>query len=126
MVSLPLKVSGSETIPMLYLAKFAAAVNPVLVGAADAEKAAARVFELTGSNPATLDEIPDEMCCCELRMTGDSEPEEDNPADGTESGVALDPFDDFAAWLEAIEGEPMPAALAQTEPPATEPAPDGV
>lgn len=111
---------------MLYVAKFANNLNPVLVGGADTAAATARILELTGEHPATLEEVPDEMCCCEIRLADDCEPGEPNPADVAESGVALEPFDDFAAWLEAIDEEPIPAVLAQTEPPATERAPDGL
>ena len=104
---------------MLYFAKFAGDLTPVLVGGSDDKIAAARVYELTGVTPVTLTEIPDEMCCCEVRLAGDAPEADDNPADATESGVALEPFDDFAVWLEEVDREPLPPALAlaPTEPP---------
>ncbi len=107
---------------MLYLAKFAGgAMTPVLVGSATTELATARVLQETGEVPVTLHEIPDEMLFCEVRFASDTDDEPDapaNPAEHTDAGVALEPFDDFAAWLESIDDEPLPAALAPTEPPS--------
>lgn len=109
---------------MLYMARFSGDMTPVLVGAATTELATSRVLEETGVLPVTLHEIPDEMLMCEIRFADgdlvDSTLATTNPADLTDVGVALEPFDDFAAWIESIDDEPFPAALAPTEPPAAE------
>jgi hypothetical protein len=109
---------------MLYFAKFKDdAVTPVVVGAATAELAAARVLEEVGESPVVLHELPDEMLLCEVHFAGGSRTEEGdvddgNPANVVDVGVALEPFDLFAAWLDQAD-----AAELGTAP--TEPAPAG-
>ena len=101
---------------MLFLVRFQNDDQfPVLIDAATVEAAAERVAqEVEGVDVATLTEVPAGLLCCEVKF---AESEENaNAADLTDSGVALDPFADFAAWLELADGATVPLPEESEEP----------
>lgn len=103
---------------MIYLAKFdpAESACPVLVEAEDVTTAIERVEAETERRPVSLSELPFGLLFCEVEFA-DAEDDPENPANASRSGVALDPFDVFATWLdtvdEAVEAPPEIAAVAQ-------------
>ena len=106
---------------MLYLARFRGDLLPILVGTSsdDTDELAERIEQEIGERPAELREVPIDVICCEVRFPDpEGEEQEDNPANVGESPV-VDPFEAFAAWLEAADEAPLPPplALAPTEPP---------
>lgn len=131
---------------MLFLARFMdRELLPCLldVPSTDGEELAAvltraieRVEVETGERPATIQAVPPGLCFLEVKFATLVEDEktlaasgvlEDNPANVSDVDVVCEPFEAFAEWLELVDDEPLPTALATapTEPPLEEAAPDG-
>lgn len=125
---------------MLYLARFQGDLLPLLVDVmgdapVDLERALALIEEATEARPVTMHPCPEGIIYGEVRFASPNQGANDadgdgNPADHSAMGVVIEPFDDFAEWLEDVDCLPHPApslALAPTEPPAEaeEGTPDG-
>jgi hypothetical protein len=118
---------------MNYLAKFRGDILPCLIDAADVETAITRIFEETNERPIALIEIPPGVLFAEVKFSTRDELEElvpseavaddeENPANHSQMGVVLEPFEAFADWLEAVDDAEL--GVAPTEaPPAEEGAP---
>lgn len=111
----------------MFLAKFAEA-NDIVVSGADGD-AALRALQAHGvvDTPARLVELPDGLFCAEVRWSDpDGEQDDENPANVAEGGLALEPFDACADWLE-IEANATNVleTRAMIEGAPTEPAPEG-
>lgn len=82
---------------MLYLARFAE-MNDCIVDAPDPETAVRVLAECVTDAPIGLQELPPGVFCCEVRWESDDDVHE--PANFTSSGIALEPFDPLATYLE--------------------------
>lgn len=126
----------------LYLARFRGTLSPLVIDEPQGLDAAiVRIEAETGERPATLESVPPGTLFTEVRFATAAgvavvegghgpeaeEEEEDNPANLSPMGVILEPFEDFAEWLEARDDDELPSvlALAPTEPPAVEESPGG-
>lgn len=103
---------------MIFLATYAEA-NSILVDATDAEDAQARLrAEVPDASPLMLFPIPVGVVLAEVRWPDPPSvvPEDkSNPANFSDAGVALEPFDALADYLEACEAVDDEAEAAVTE-----------
>lgn len=116
---------------MLYLARFATDLASLLIDAESDEDAIVIATNHAEEAPAEVRGLPSGMLVCELRIADPiGNEEDDNPANATESGVALEVLEDAAAWLADVEDQEIPPppgedlATAETERPPLE-APEG-
>jgi len=113
---------------MLYFAKFRdVEAAGFVVDAADPVAAADMVVELCGEEPAHLVPLPPGLFAAEVRIADPKEDDEDdeddepgNPANVTTSGIALDPFEGLAEWLDAADAIDPDAETASTLPAPSE------
>lgn len=118
---------------MLFVGRFRGDLLPVVLEAADGDEAVKTIEANTGTRPATLTEIPQGLLFAEVRfpaLVGEGDAAEESSCldeCGEEMPVALDPSDDFAEWLEAVDEIDLPAVLDLVPPPleAGEAVPDG-
>lgn len=107
---------------MIFVARYRGATS-VVIEAPTAEDASARlVAELPHDVPAMLFPLPEAIVfVAEVRLPTDegAEGEAENPANVSDAACVLEPFDELANFLEAVEGVELPTEA----PPATEPAP---
>lgn len=106
---------------MIYLATFAEA-NSVMVDASSVEDAQERIARaVPDDSPILLFPIPVGVVLAEVRWPDAPEDRDgSNPANVSDAGVVLEPFDDFADYLEACEAvddETEAAARARVDAP---------
>lgn len=98
---------------MLFVAEFADVdLNPVLVEAEDSAAAVAAVARAGVESPVSLlREVPPGLFLAEIWYSGGGD---DNPANWAQSGVALEPFDDCADWLDTLDAADLAPADRET------------
>lgn len=108
---------------MIFVARYRGATS-VIVEAPTVEEASAKlVAELPHDVPAMLFPLADGVVfLAEVRLPTDegAEGEDENPANVSDAACVLEPFDELANFLEAVEQVELPEAV-----PPTEPAPPG-
>lgn len=109
---------------MIFVARYRGATS-VVVEAPTVEDASAKlVAELPHDVPAMLFPLPEGVAfVAEVRlptMDEGAEGEDENPANVSDAACVLEPFDELANFLEAVEHVELPEAV-----PPTEPAPPG-
>ncbi len=90
---------------MLYLASFRE-ITSLLLDAPDAEAAAEKCLTEVGEAPARLHEVPPGMLALEVHMAdpeGSEDP--DNAANVAATGMSLEPFEEFAEWLDDVDAD---------------------